>query len=143
MSSRGPLNREEEKIEEEKKEGVPPQQTLPGIGGDRVAPAQASPKAKEQTPVRKGRILKQSPDNYPDQFKLLREAYPKKTNLQDEIRAWDCVALSEALADMLVARAKIYRTYSDAHVAFGFVPHLTTWLNQGRYDNPESTMVGA
>ena len=148
-----PSNREGNR-EEENREGASQLLTpisLPDIGSVAAAakartskaPTFTAARAPEKTPAGKVKTLKQSPDNYPVQFKLLREAYPKKANLQDEIRAWECVALSEELADMLVARAKIYRTYSDAHVAFGFVPHLTTWLNQGRYDNPESTMVGA
>ena len=101
------------------------------------------PTAKKPTAKKPStKINKKVSDNYPEQFKLLRKAHPKAVDLQDEIRAWDNLPLTEELAETIVARAKVYRAFADINIAFGMVPHLATWLNQERYNQPEAMIVG-
>lgn len=83
---------------------------------------------------------KDGPDWKPERFAKLWAYYPRHENKQGAIRAWDRLKPPDELIDEM-ARSLRAQMQSEAwHDGIG-IPHLSTWLNNARWEDrlPAST----
>jgi hypothetical protein len=69
----------------------------------------------------------------PDGFALFWDAYPNRTGRLAAIKAWNKARPDDALVAQMLKTLAWQRC--SEQWGRGYIPHPTTWLNQGRWDD--------
>lgn len=96
-------------------------------------------KDKNNTPkapkgAARSRQAKSAPEWKPERFAKLWAYYPRGENKQGAIRAWDRLKPSDELIDEM-ARSLKTQMQSEAWRDGIGIPHLSTWLNNARWED--------
>jgi hypothetical protein len=77
-------------------------------------------------------------------FERFWASYPNKTGKKAAFRVWERLKVSDAMTDTLIAAVEQQKTWPAWTKDFGsYIPHPTTWLNQGRWDDEPPTPARA
>ena len=132
---------EQEPIEQEPKKREPIEQSPPVVPprGDAPAPAKTEPAtpSKEIEPAKRAVVAAPRVD---DEFVEWYAAYPRKTARKAAERAYKAARRSGATQDELLAgleRSK--RSWAVEGRSKDKLPYPATWLNQGRWEDEETT----
>lgn len=85
---------------------------------------------------------KTAPEWKPERFDGLWKYYPRGENKQAAIRAWDRLRPSDELIDKMAVALKRQMQSRDWREGIG-IPHLSTWLNNARWEEAFETRAPA
>lgn len=74
-------------------------------------------------------------DEESPEFAAFYAAYPRKMGRQAAWRAWKTLAPDAALQAKILGALAAQRPHLDRRENGRFIPHASTWLNQGRWDD--------
>lgn len=120
----------------------PPLPTLCPPNAQGNAPGNASPlPTKNQEPVTKNHVTPLTPQGEVDElFDELWAAYPRKVGKDAAKKAFEKRKPTRALVDAMLAAIAVQKQSLDWTKDGGqFIPHPTTWLNQGRWTDEAAT----
>ena len=78
---------------------------------------------------------KRTKDTYSSEFELFWNEYPRKVGKTNAYKSWDKQNL-DSLSEKIIKKVKEYKNNQQWQKENGqFIPHPTTWLNQGRWED--------